>query len=468
MGLWCVIIRVSAMAKVLKIAVGSDHGGFDLKDQLLSYLNSCGHTVIDCGTHNRDAVDYPRIAFAVASKVSDHEADFGIIIDGAGIGSAMTAGKVRGVRPAACYNEALAKNAREHNDANVLTLGAGQTSLGLARRIVEIFLTTNCTEERHQRRVQMIKDAESGPLQPLPAPTAEAASGLTGKPSIQPSATTSEAAVQDLSTDDIQRITHRVRQIMAAEGVSGDISLHLKLEPKQIAQMIDHTVLKAETSQAEVDRVCDEAIKYKFFSVCVNSTYTRQVANKLRGTGVKTCTVVGFPLGAMPPDIKAAEARKAIREGADEIDMVINVGALKSGQNELVLKDIRAVVEACRDGRRALLKVILETSLLTDAEKTTACQLCLQAGVDFVKTSTGFSTGGATPQDVSLMASIVSHRGVKVKASGGVRNYSDAIRMIEAGASRLGCSSSVAIIEEATAVAEGRPYTPKKKAKGDY
>lgn len=274
--------------------------------------------------------------------------------------------------------------------------------------------------------------------------------------------------MQNLEAADIQRITHRVRQLMAEQGLSGDIAMHLKLEPSQLAKMMDHTLLKPESSMKDIEKVCDEARKYKFYSVCCNSTYTRQVSNLLRGSGVKTCTVVGFPLGAMPPEIKAAETRKAIREGADEIDMVINVGALKSGQNNLVERDIRAVVEACRDGKRAVSKVILETSLLTDEEKVTACQLSVRAGADFVKTSTGFSTGGATVQDVALMSSVVSSRGLKVKASGGVRTYDDAIKMIEAGASRLGVSSSVAIIEEAQAVAEGRVYVPKSKQKGDY
>jgi deoxyribose-phosphate aldolase len=170
----------------------------------------------------------------------------------------------------------------------------------------------------------------------------------------------------------------------------------------------------------------------------------------LRGSAVKLCCVVGFPLGAQAPQIKALEARKAIREGAGEIDMVINIGALKGGDTALVLRDIRAVVEACKDGR-ALSKVIFETALLTDEEKITACELSMKAGADYVKTSTGFSSGGATVEDIALMAKTVAPRKLGVKASGGVRTYDDAVRMIRAGATRIGASASVKIVAEARA-----------------
>ncbi|MCX6549600.1 MAG: deoxyribose-phosphate aldolase [Acidobacteria bacterium] len=214
--------------------------------------------------------------------------------------------------------------------------------------------------------------------------------------------------------------------------------------------MIDHTLLKPEATPADIEKLCGEARQYGFYSVCVNPTNVAQCKTLLRGSPVKLCCVVGFPLGAQSPEIKALEARKAIREGANEIDMVINIGALKSKDDALVLRDIRAVVEACRDAR-ALSKVIFETALLTDEEKILACQLSMNAGADYVKTSTGFSSGGATAEDIALMAKTVAPKKLGVKASGGVRTYDDAIRMIAAGATRIGASSSVKIVEEARA-----------------
>ncbi|OGV44631.1 MAG: deoxyribose-phosphate aldolase [Lentisphaerae bacterium GWF2_57_35] len=219
--------------------------------------------------------------------------------------------------------------------------------------------------------------------------------------------------------------------------------------------MIDHTLLRPEASVAEVRKLCEEAIKYKFFSVCVNSSYVKQTSEFLRGSTVKLCCVVGFPLGAQAPEIKALEARRAIREGAREVDMVINIGALKSGDDATVLKDIRGVVEACKEGR-ALSKVILETCLLNDAEKTRACELSMKAGADFVKTSTGFSKSGATADDIALMARTTASKKLGVKASGGVRTYADAMKMIRAGATRIGSSNSIAMLEEAKAASGGR------------
>ena len=222
------------------------------------------------------------------------------------------------------------------------------------------------------------------------------------------------------------------------------------IAPDDLAQMIDHTLLKPEATSADIEKLCDEAKRYGFYSVCVNPSYVPQCKTLLRGSSVKLCCVVGFPLGAQSPQIKALEARKAIREGASEIDMVINIGALKSGDLGLVLRDIRAVVEACKDGR-ALSKVIFETALLTDEEKVTACELSMKAGAGYVKTSTGFSSGGATPADIALMAKTVAPKKLGVKASGGIRTYDDAIRMIQAGATRIGASASVKIVEEARA-----------------
>ena len=206
-------------------------------------------------------------------------------------------------------------------------------------------------------------------------------------------------------------------------------------------KLFDHTILKADATKEAVKKVCREAAEYGFMSVCVNGFYTSFVREQLKGSGVKVCTVVGFPLGQMSTRATAAEARIAVEDGADEIDMVINVGALKDGDYETVREDIRQVKEACKD---ALLKVIIETCLLTQDEKRKACELAKEAGADFVKTSTGFSAGGATQEDVSLMRSIVGDS-MGVKASGGIRDRQTAEKMLKAGASRLGTSATTAI-----------------------
>ncbi len=208
------------------------------------------------------------------------------------------------------------------------------------------------------------------------------------------------------------------------------------------SKLFDHTLLKPEATSAQVAKICDEAVQYKFASVCVNSCYTSFVAKKLQGSGVMTCTVIGFPLGAMSTKAKAAETQIAVEDGADEIDMVINVGALKEGRFDDVLADIKAVKAACG---KAHLKVIIETCLLTDEEKVKACELSKEANADFVKTSTGFSTGGATAADVALMRKTVGSE-MGVKASGGIRDTKTAEEMIAAGASRLGTSATIAIM----------------------
>lgn len=209
------------------------------------------------------------------------------------------------------------------------------------------------------------------------------------------------------------------------------------MEPK----LFDHTILKADATRDAVKKICGEAREYGFMSVCVNGYYTSFAAQQLKGTDVKVCTVVGFPLGQMATEAKAAEAAIAVRDGADEIDMVINVGALKDGLYDVVENDIREVKKACKG---ALLKVIIETCLLTEEEKIKACELAREAGADFVKTSTGFSTGGAKAEDVALMRQVVGAE-MGVKASGGIRDKETAMAMVEAGASRLGTSQTVAI-----------------------
>ena len=211
-----------------------------------------------------------------------------------------------------------------------------------------------------------------------------------------------------------------------------------------IAGYIDHTVLAADATRERIEALCKEAAEYGFASVCVNSCWVPLASKLLEGSSAKVCTVVGFPLGAMDSSAKAFEARNAVDGGADEIDMVINVGFLKSGMTSEVLEDIKAVREAC-EGHT--LKVIIETCLLTDEEKRLACELSEKAGADYVKTSTGFSTGGATVEDVRLMRSVVGDR-LGVKASGGIRAYETALSMIEAGASRIGASAGVRIVRE--------------------
>lgn len=210
----------------------------------------------------------------------------------------------------------------------------------------------------------------------------------------------------------------------------------------KFAKYFDHTILKPDATKQDVIKICNEAKENGFASVCVNEYYTSVVKQELYGTDIKTCIVVGFPLGAVSSEVKAFETSSAIKKGADEIDMVINIGALKDKEYDYVRSDIISVRNAC-EGK--VLKVIIETCLLTDEEKEKACQIAVAAGADFVKTSTGFSTGGATIQDVALMKKTVENH-AKVKASGGIRDYNTAQAMIEAGADRLGTSATVKIV----------------------
>ena len=467
-----------------KVAIGADHGGYSLKEELKKHLTNDGYTVIDCGTHHTSAVDYPVFARLVAEKVSSGEARFGIMIDGAGIGSSMVANKVRGVRAAMCYDLSTANNAREHNDANLLTLGAGLIGSNLARQIVNTFLTVECTEDRHKRRVAMIDGLDQGRPELAPAPVPETVTTAAAAPSAS-----GEKTVSDVSSDDIQRIAERVRALIGTQGgavahttdhVCGDDNCTLcglcaikapthvrqMIEmgagrislypgdgqvPKDIAKYIDHTLLKPEATEADVRKLCQEAAEFEFASVCINPNWVPVAKQELNNSSVKVCTVVGFPLGAHASEIKAAETRKAIRDGATEIDMVINIGALKSGDTDRVYRDIRAVVEACEDGG-ALSKVIIETALLTDEEKRTACELSKRARANYVKTSTGFAKGGATAEDVALMSSVVASSGMGVKASGGIRDFGDAQKMIDAGATRIGASAGIKIIQGSKAV----------------
>jgi len=220
------------------------------------------------------------------------------------------------------------------------------------------------------------------------------------------------------------------------------------MKTEQIASMIDHTLLSAVSTEQDIIRICGEAKQYSFATVCVNPYWVPTAAKELQGSAVGLTTVIGFPLGASRTEIKAAEATDAIAAGATEIDMVLNVGALKSGLKEAVLRDIEAVVQACQG--KAKVKVIIETCYLTDEEKKEASLLCKKAGADFVKTSTGFGTGGATVEDIALIRHVVGPD-MGIKASGGVRDLETARKLIQAGATRLGASSGIAIVTGGTA-----------------
>jgi deoxyribose-phosphate aldolase len=476
-----------------RIAVGADHGGYALKEHLKGWLEKHGYQVVDCGTHDGSRCDYPVVAAAVAERVSTGACARGVMVDGAGIGSAMMANKLPGVRASLCYDVSTARNAREHNDANVLTLGARLIGEGLAEQILQIWLETACTEPRHLKRVAMIGDiakqhaacaacapakdytlasasARHHSASPDPGFQARAAGWLMSRREMNRATMDS---VDNLSAADLDRVATRIAQLLASGEQRGslwcfgDVCIDARAARpwidagvarlsnglgngeavRDVASYIDHTALKPDTTQSQIEQLCDEAKEYGFASVCVNPTWIQLCARRLGGTRVKVCTVVGFPLGANHRDIKAAETRKAIRDGAREIDMVINIGALKSGDDELVFKDIRAVVDACEDGR-SICKVIIETALLTDEEKVRACVAAKKARADFVKTSTGFASGGATAADVSLMARVVQGTRMGVKASGGVRSLADLDEMVRAGATRIGASAGVKIMKE--------------------
>src|SRR5499433_701914 len=243
------------------------------------------------------------------------------------------------------------------------------------------------------------------------------------------------------------RCPERMHRVVDAGAARIGLVLGQTASARDWASLIDHTLLKPDASQTEIKHLCEEAAQYHFASVCVNPTWVRACACHLQGSGVPVCTVIGCPRGATLPDVKAYEARRAIMDGAREVDMVINIGALKSGDDCLVEHDIRSVVEVAHE-YDVTCKVIIETALLTDDEKVRACEAARKAGADFVKTSTGFSKGGATVADVALMRRVVGSA-LGVKASGGVKSIDDARAMIEAGATRIGASVGVKIAQEA-------------------
>lgn len=470
--------KMRSSPAVSAIAMGSDHGGYLLKEKLKKFLAGRGYQIEDVGTHSKESVDYPVFAAAVARKVASGECDRGIVIDGAGIGSCMAANKIPGVRAAMCYDAATARNSREHNDANVLTLGAGMIGWETSRQIVDIWLNTECAAERHRRRVRQIMQLEAG--------TTPAAVQIDNKTYEN----NSGGHVKQFSDAELEAIAVQISQILEKQGVApalapsqctccggncGGLCAEKSAEtvrrfismgagrityteggngvPQDIAAHIDHTLLRPDASSADVIALCKEARKYRFASVCVNPTFVPLVARELNGSPVKVCSVIGFPFGTHMPEIKALEARRAIRDGASEIDMVINIGALKDRDLNLLYRDIRSVVEACDDGS-AICKVIIETALLSDEEKILACETAKRARAEFVKTSTGYASGGATAHDVELMAKVVRGAGMGVKASGGIRSYADAVKMMEAGATRIGASASVKIVQGAAEITE--------------
>ena len=471
---------MNSLTKIKKIAIGADHGGFALKEELKDYLTKQDYSITDCGTNIPPpaAVDYPKFAQAVAQHVTNGKVELGIMIDGAGIGSAMTANKVNGIRAALCYDISTARNAREHNNANVLTLGAGLIAPGLAKQIVDTFLSTECTVDRHLQRVAMIDELDNK-------------QNLNEDIIMENNSDRKDESSIELTSEDISRIADRISQMVVPPGnqtlaaslgnnnsetvCSFGVEIDKKPEtfrkfldfgvdrlgveygtggecvPEDVARCIDHTILKPDATEDDIITLCAEAREFQFASVCVSPSYVSLSAQELAGSSVKVCTVVGFPSGAHMPEIKAMEARRAIREGAEEIDMVINIGALKSGNDDLVYRDIRAVVEACNDGS-ATSKIIIEAALLTEDEKVRACTLAKNARANYVKTSTGFGPGGATAEDVALMSKVVGQAGIGVKAAGGIKSYDDAQKMIKAGATRLGASAGIKILQQAKSV----------------
>lgn len=244
-----------------------------------------------------------------------------------------------------------------------------------------------------------------------------------------------------------ENCTRHIDQVVQAGATRLSATLGTKPHNSDIARLIDHTLLKADASQDQIAQLCYEARTYHFASVCVNPAHVKLAAQLLKGSEVPVCTVVGFPLGATPATVKAFETQQAIRDGAREIDMVINIGALKSEDYQVVYEDIASVVRAAHAGN-AIVKVIIEAALLTDEEKVVACQLSKAAGADYVKTSTGFGPGGATAADVTLMRRVVGPS-MGIKAAGGVGSYADAQAMIAAGATRIGASAGVRITKQA-------------------
>lgn len=426
------------------IAIGADHGGYHLKQVLIAHLRERGYGIHDCGTHSPESVDYPDFAEAVARLVAGGICEWGIVVDGAGIGSCMAANKVPGIRAALCYDISTARNSREHNHANVLTLGAGLIGENLARQIVDEWLATPFGPGRHQRRVEKIMEIERryqiDREELINAVTREVLAALAGQ---------SGNACLNCLGNCAAHCPNEVRTVVAAGAHRITYNGDGAAVPADLARYIDHTALKPETTAAQIDQLCAEAVRFGFAAVCVNPVWIKRAAHNLRDSGVGIASVIGFPLGANVAQIKAVEARQALRDGATELDMVINIGALKSRHYDVVHEDIAKVADASREVG-AICKVIIEAALLTDEEKVIACRLAQAAKADYVKTSTGFGPGGATVYDVMLMRETVGPK-MGIKAAGGIKTAEEARQMIAAGATRIGASASVKIIEGASA-----------------
>jgi len=411
--------------QVKYMAIGSDHGAFAAKEVLKTFLTAAGYKVVDVGTESATtAVDYPDYAYAVARKVVSGECDRGIMLDGAGIGSSMVCNKVHGIRAALCWNPKTIVNSRQHNNANVLTMGSGMHSTDEICTMAELWLKTPFEGGRHWPRINKMMAIEKNRRRKMD---------------------------QNEMVDKITRqVMDQLKELMKDKNTAqaGSDAAAPTMSPAQLAGYIDHTLLKPGASDTQFDQLVSEALTYKFYSVCVNSSWVPYVAKKLRGSEVKICSVVGFPLGEMDSRSKAFETRNAIANGAHEIDMVMNIGAMKSRNLKLVEEDIRSVKRACRSN--TILKVIIETALLTEEEKVLACEISKKAGASFVKTSTGFSGGGATVADIALMRRVVGPD-MGVKASGGIKDFQSAIALIHAGATRIGAGASIAIISGGTA-----------------
>ncbi|HUI43418.1 MAG TPA: deoxyribose-phosphate aldolase [Terriglobia bacterium] len=456
-----------------RIALAGDHAGFELKEYLKRFLSDAGYAVVDLGTNSTEPVDYPDFARSVAESVASGKAWRGVLVDGAGIGSAIAANKVPGARAALCYDRATARSSREHNDANVLTLGARLMPPEAAREVTAVWLETQFAGGRHQKRVDKITGIEQAPagfaggLRPASRPEdGGAQSGTETREELVEAATREvlcrlgdqrACALRGLEMDEAacpgcdgrcaESCPVKSRRVVAAGAARLGAGLGVTQVPSDLARLIDHTLLKPEATEADIRRLCAEARDYGFATVCVNLAWVSLCAAELSGTAVKVCTVAGFPLGATAASVKNFETEQAVKLGAAEIDMVINVGALKSGYYERVEQEIRALADTCHRGG-AIQKVILECALLTDQEKVIASRLAKSAAADFVKTSTGFGPGGATAHDVEIMR-LVTGPEMGVKAAGGIRNYEDLRKMLSAGATRIGASASVKIMHEA-------------------
>lgn len=349
------------------------------------------------------------------------------------------------------------------SDLRALALDVANRELITLQQGVYVALSGPTFETPAERRYLRIIGGDAVGMSTVPEVVAAKHAGLTvlgfsaitnratGEPDQQPDSHAEVLAMASVAGEKLVRLVRKVLEAIPplAYVAPKQVAAIIAEDAAQIAHLIDHTLLKPEATAQQITQLCQEALQYNFASVCVNPVHVSHAAELLRDSAVKVCTVIGFPLGALPPADKIRETEEAIAAGATEVDMVINLGALKEGDDALVERDIAGVVQAAQR-RGALCKVIIETALLTEEEKVRACRLAQNAGADFVKTSTGFSSGGATVEDVALMRQTVGPT-MGVKASGGVRNLAEAKRLVAAGANRIGASASVKIVQEALA-----------------